>query len=395
MRAFRNFQLAIYAAVIALLTVSRAWAGEQDNGIVSRCPILHSEFAEHFRLRLLNEPDGEIAVSTDKGLTWERLGRVLRHAEKVTPKGFTASKWVEPVQVAATAVNAIHITTDYDPEADRAAVFSIIPKGIVPTGSSFYSPSSSIITDIAPGEGIFGGGFAPLVGNRLWVERGGETYLAEKGYVPGRGESLLIVVEGFANQITRLVFENREEGFIWLQFQDGSRRVIGRVLRPVRGVGRFTGTKYAAAGRVRANHPGVIDVSCSPLGSIAGFQIIPEAHSHSPEMGRALTMTQWMIVAPLSPDGHWEGMPPLFYQYIRPDYRPNDLRFPDWRERLLSRFLVEVRRGDGPWSPCHSVELDPDLSKPLPEWANYALMDVTAIRILFPVSGGEGGRPSR
>jgi hypothetical protein len=346
----------------------------------------NSQLIELFRLRLVNEQGGEISASTDAGLTWQKAGRVLKPAEKVEPGGFTASKWVQPVRVAATAVNAIHFTTDYSPETDRASVFSIIPKGIVDTGGSFYAPSASIITDIPAGTGIFGGGLAPLVGNRLWLERNGDLYAAEKGYVPAAGDILTITVEAFAVQPSQLVFENREKGLIWLQFPDGSRRFIGRVLRPAHGVGRFTGTKFAAAGRIRANHPGVIDVSCSPLGAIAGFQIIPETHAHSPEMSRALTMTQWMIVRPLSPDEGWEGVAPLFYQYIRPDYRPDDLYDPGWKERLLSRFLVEVRINDGLWGPCPSFSLDPDLSKPLPEWANTALQDITAIRILFPSS---------
>ena len=353
-----------------------------------------SELVELFRIRLVNERGGEIAVSRDQGVTWEKLGEVTGPCERVEPKGFTAAKWVEPVRVAATAVNAIHITSDYDPQTDRAAVFSIVPKGIVPSGASFYTPSASVVTDLPPGTGIFGGGLAPLVGNRLWVEREGAGFFAEKGFAPARGDRLTIIVEALANEPSQAVFENREGGLIWLQFPDGSRHVIGRVVRPVHGVGRFLGTQYAAAGRIRANHAGVIDVSCSPLGKIAGFQIIPEGHAHSPEMGRALTMTQWMIVAPLSAEEHWEGAAPLFYQYIRPDYRPDDLYAPDWEERLLSRFLVEMRRADGLWGPCPSFSLDPDLSKPLPEWANTALGAVTAVRILFPVLPGNPCRTS-
>ena len=349
----------------------------------SRLSTLDSRLTERFCLRLVNDQGGEIAVSTDQGASWRIIGHVLQHAEKIEPKGFTASKWVQPGRVAATAVNAIHITTDYDPVADRAAVFSLLPKGIVATGTSFYSATASIITDILPGAGIFGGGLAPFVGNRILVGRGGGEDEMEKGYVPARGDCLTIIVESFAAPPSQVVFENRESGLIWLQFPDGSRRAIGRVIRPVHGVGRFTGTQYANIGRIRANHPGVIDVSCSLLGRVGGFQIIPERHAHDPEMGRALTMTQWMIVAPLSPEEHWEGVPPLFYQYIRPDYRPTDLTAPDWEELLLSRFLVEVRHGEGLWGPCPAVALDPN--KPLPDWANSALADITAVRILFPV----------
>ncbi len=414
----------------------------------------NSQLIELFRLRLVNEQHGEIAVSADGGVSWRKLGEVLHPCEKVEPLGFTASKWIDPVRVAATAVNAIHVTTDYDPQTDRASVFSMVPRGGPTSSLSFYSPQAAITTSFAGGAGIFGGGYAPFVGDRLSVERQGELFQAEKGYVPARGDILTIIVERFLEQPTQLVFQNREGGLIYLQFPDGSRRAIGKVIRPVKGIGRFGGGIYAAVGRIRANHPGVIDVSVSPLGKIGGFQIIPEHHAHSPEMGRALTMTQWMIVAPLPPLGfaqggvsphsrgnadlaevpprngkneptevppqgfrsttppivgegegkdtlgasegtqgpaeplpenHWEGVPPLFYGFIRPDYRPDDLYTPDWQERFLSRFLVEMRTADGPWQPFPALSLDPDVNKALPEWANTALAEVSEIRILFPV----------
>jgi len=396
-QAFRNnrsARLFCFAALNLLLLAPVPLPPSQYNGLPQAASAVNEESStqglnprEIFRLRFSNEEGGEISVSKDGGLTWEKLGAVLHPCEKVEPRGFTAAKWVEPVKVAASAVNAIHITTDYDPQIDRATVFSILPREVFVPGS-FLVPEASIITDLSAGEKIFGGGLAPLVGNRLWVEREGQVFLAQKGYLPARGDRLTIVVERFPQQPTQLVFQNRQGGLIWLQFLDGSRSVIGRVLRPVRGVGRFVGTRYAAAGRIRANHPGVIDISCSPLGAIGGFQIIPEGHSRSPEMKAALTMTQWMIVAPLSPDEHWEGAAPLFSQFLRPDYRPDDLYAPDWQERLLSRFLVEVRRDSDIWGPCPAFSLEPDLSLPLPDWANSALADVSEIRLFFPVSPG-------
>jgi hypothetical protein len=342
------------------------------------------------RLRFDNSRSGDISVSKDGGQSWEKIGAVLKPSEKVEPKGFTASKWMAPVHVTATAVNAIHITTDYDPNTDKGGVFSIIPKSVETGGISFLSPSASIYTDFPAGTGIFGGGLAPFVGNALLVERAGKTFEPEKGYVPAKGDLITIIVTRFAEQPTQIVFENHVGGLIYFQFPDGSRRAIGYVVRPVHGVGRFVGGRYAALGRIRANHPGVVDVSCSPMGEIGGFQIIPLHHAHSPEMGKALTMTQWMVVAPLPPRDHWEGMPPLFYQYIRPDYRPDDIYAADWQEKLLSRFLVEVRKNDGPWGPCPALSLNPNLDLPLPEGANRALEDVSGVRILFPIWEKQG-----
>ncbi len=81
----------------------------------------------------------------------------------------------------------------------------------------------------------------------------------------------------------------------------------------------------------------------------------------------------------------WEGVAPLFLQYLRPQYDPEDLTAADWHDRLLARFLVDVRRAGRDWGPIPHYSLDPDLSKPLPEWTATALAEVEQIRILFPL----------
>lgn len=375
----------IFISCLTVLLIAACFA-QVTAPVGSGLPGYDSPLVERFRLQVVNEQGGAISVSTDGGETWQQIGKVVRHCEKVEPKGFTASKWIQPVRITATAVNAVHVTANYDPNTDRASVFSFIPKGIIDTGASYYSPSAQVVTDIPAGGGMFGGGWAPLVGNDFWLERDGLLCQPEPGYVPARGDKMLIIVSGFEIEPTQAVFENRERGAIYLQFPDGSRKVIGKVVRPVHGVGRFLGTQFAAPGRIRANHPGVIDVACSALGKIAGFQIIPEHHAHSPEMGKALTQTQWMVIAPLDSEDHWEGMPPFFYQHIRPNYKPSDFAAPDWGSDFLARFLVEVRHGDGSWVPCPALAFDPNMNKPLPDWANTALQDVTAVRIMFPVT---------
>jgi len=50
----------------------------------------------------------------------------------------------------------------------------------------------------------------------------------------------------------------------------GGREFLGLVLKPVFGVGRLEGTKWA--GRIRANHPGVICVSTSREGKVGDFK---------------------------------------------------------------------------------------------------------------------------
>jgi hypothetical protein len=194
-------------------------------------------------------------------------------------------------------------------------------------------------------------------------------------------------------------FENREGGAISMRYADGTQELLGYVIRPVRGVGRFEGALYTGIGRIRANHAGVVDISTSPVGFLGAFQIIPAGHSLSPEMHLAWERTQWMIVGPLSESSAatlrssgsslrstslWDGLMPVFYQHIRPDYLPGDLYAADWESRLLARFLVDVETADG-WQPMPVRRLASDSSVALPDWADSALEEVARVRILFPI----------
>lgn len=349
---------------------------------------------EIFRLRIVNDSGGLIAFSRDAGRTWQALGRVLRYTTQVNRRAFTAAKWVSPGRVAATAVNAIHLNVGYDPEEDRAIVFSLLPREFLapPTGyRSFLSPSSTIYTDLPAGDGIFGGGEAPLVGSRVFRQASdGSLCPLTDGYVPARGDVIVIVVARPVRYPLAAVFENRGGGAVTLHYGDGSQTLLGWVIRPVRGIGRFAGSRYASMGRIRANHAGVIDVSTSPVGFLGAFQIVPVAHALSPEMGFAWRLTQWMIVGPAPEDSPlWEGLMPLFYQHLRPEYHAEDLYGLDWEQRLLSRFLVEVDLGEG-WRPLSASRLAPDPTAPLPRWAHHALDEVARVRILFPLAERAG-----
>lgn len=351
--------------------------------------------AEQFRLLVENAAGGRVAVSRDQGTSWQPLGQVVRWTEKVNPSGYTASQWAQPGTVAATAVNAIHLKTGNNPENGRGMVFSLLPReflGPKPDYRSFLSPDSSIYTDLPAGQAIFGGGWAPLVGNPVLVQRGETEQPLGPGYVPAQGDRLVIVVNRPVRYPAQIVFENKFGGLIALGYPDGSSQLIGVVYKPVLGVGRFEGGLYTGVGRIRANHTGVIDVSVSRVGNIGGFQIIPAGHAMSPEMTNARRLTQWMVVGPVrAGDGAWEGVAPLFLQYLRPQYDRADLYAPDWESRLLARFLVEGQLSGGDWGPLPVVELDPDLSKPLPEGALTALEGVERIRILFPLeNAGQG-----
>jgi len=350
---------------------------------------------EAYRIKIANKEGGLIEASNDQGKTWIKIGRVLLPTDKVSNTGYTASRWVEDGFVAAVAVNAIHIKTDYNYSDDRGVVFSLLPKEAYQkpkdtTGksNSYLSPDSTIYTDIKAGTGIFGGEWSPFVGNSIaTVDANGVMRPLKKGYVPAVGHEIVIIVERPVRYPKEIVFENRFGGLITIKYNDGEIRYIGQVLRPVEGVGRFIGGDLADVGRIRAAHAGVIDVSTSPLGYVGGFQIIPAAHGMSEEMKNARTLTQWMVIGPMRAlDPSYEGVAPFFKYYLQPKYGEDDIEAADWEGKLLERFLVEVKyKGENEWQQMPVYILDPDMSKALPNWAYSAMEKVSHIRILFPI----------
>jgi len=346
------------------------------------------DFTEMFEIKVVNAVNGDISVSTD-GKKWDKIGSVLRPANQVNNNGYTASKWAGDSEVAATAVNAIHMRTCLNEKLDRGTVFSLIPVEFmepIANYKSFYSPSSSIYTDIKAGEGIFGGDYAPFVGNKIGLITDEALVSLSKDYVPKINDILVITVDRPTNYPKEIEFENRFGGFIKIRYPDGKGKIIGEVLKPVEGVGRFTGGQFTWNGRIRANHTGVIDVCTATNGDIAGFQIIPADHGMSPEMTNARVLTQWMVVGPANVnDSSPEGTAPLFKYFIRPVYSGDDISKEDWKDRLAHRFLVEAKIKDGDWEPLPIFNLSPYIKGPIVPWANTALKDVTDIRILFPV----------
>lgn len=342
---------------------------------------------EMYRIRIANTSGGTIEVSENKGQSWKSIGHVLLPAKQVSDQGYTASRWVDDGNVAATAVNAIHVKTDFSEINDKGVIFNIVPsEDFIADPKKRSSLEATVYTDIKAGNGIFGGGYSPFVGNVVYTsdEHGGLNPI-KTGYIPREGDNIQIIVERPARYPKEIVFENRFGGLITITYIDGEKRYIGQVLRPIEGVGRFLGSEYADVGRIRANHAGVICIATSPLGQIGGFQIIPAGHGMSKEMITARTLTQWMVIGPVSAlDPSFEGTAPFFKYYLQPRYREDDIDQPDWKKRLLERFLVEVKYRDKEgWQmmPVYYMSLN----KPLPKWANTAMEGVSHIRILFPI----------
>ena len=362
-----------------------------------------------FSIVIENAKDGGIYIL--RGETVLQVGRVLVPVTAVNENGFTASQWGKDGAVCATAVNAIHVKVRNHPETGRGVIFSILPREFLNIDpeqyKSYLSKNTSLFTDIPAGTGIFGAGWAPAVGTPVHLAKTArqepqppvELEVLSRGfnedtkdasarllpmpteYVPSEGDVLIIRV-AYPRFPIYLEFENKFGGLIRIKYAGKEPEAIGQVLKPVAGVGRFEGTTYARVGRIRANHPGVIDISTSPFGEIGGFQIIPREHAMSPEMTFARTLTQWMVVGPLDALApSWEGQPPLFDGFIFPCYIPLLSDAPEHADfpainRLLSRFYVLAKmRGNNDWGPLPTVTGRNDT----------ALVDLEAIRIYFPM----------
>ncbi len=346
-----------------------------------------------FDIVIENSVNGRIYVLED-GQTRE-LGKVLVPCGAVNGDGFTASMWAQDSTVAGVAVNAIHLKVTNNPETGRGVIFSLLPReflNVKPEDyKSYLNRNTSIFTDIPAGTAIFGGAHSPLVSTSvvMSVPEGGtidDALPLSPDFVPKEGDIIVIYVQQrYDLDIDYIEFDNAFGGFITVKRLGCEPEVIGQVLKPVAGVGRFEGSVYARVGRIRANHAGVLCISTSPLHEIGGFQIIPREHAMSSEMNNARLLTQWMVVGPI--DGRapsWEGMEPLFYGDLYPSYIPLLGDAPDYAgisaaNRLLGRFYVLGKmRGSDEWGPLPSVTGRVD----------DALVNLGAIRLYFPLPMG-------
>jgi hypothetical protein len=313
-----------------------------------------------FTLSIPIVPGGAITVERD-GLTPEVIGRVLSIPETTRWPSFTASAWGREGTVVATAVNAIHILLSV--ENGRGRTISILPADTVAPAAG---PGASVITDMKPGRSIFG----------AWAPTAGST--VEGASVAMKGNTLRILMTPSENPYF-LEIENRPGGRVTAWYESGP-CLIARVIRPVAGSGRFEGTIFQERGRIRANHPGVIDICTSPEGVVGGFQIMPLEHASSAEMQGAWKMTQWMILASVSSRGFLKGRAPLFSDGLLPGPGNGEKLWDIW-STYGRRPLVLARVKGGPWTrlPEASGRMD------------HALEGITHLRIYYPFTGEPQG----
>lgn len=313
-----------------------------------------------FTVSIICVPGGSITIERPGELP-QKIGSVISIPDSTKWPSFTASAWGEEGTVVATAVNAIHILLSV--EKGRGRTISILPSETVAPAAA---PGASIITDMKAGRALFGA-WSPVEGSRVTGADG-----------PLYGKDLRILMIPSDNPYF-LEIENRPGGRVTAWYEFGP-QLIARVIRPVAGSGRFGGTLFQERGRIRANHPGVIDICTSPEGDVGGFQIIPLEHASSSEMLGAWKMTQWMIVAPLSTGKILKGTKPMFSGGLLPGPGKGEYLWDLW-STYGRRPLALVRAGGGEWTMMPEASGRQD----------YALKDITHLRLYFPFTAEPQG----
>lgn len=382
-----------------------------------------------YRIYIENFTGGKISKVDNAGVH-TKLGTVLRPAStaKEASEGFWAAHYDKATDgthsvVTAIGVNAMHLrvgpTLGYDPfnpEAWMPKEISVSIKEDYDHSGGIYS-DASIYTDIPGGSAIFGGWTAPFVGNPvkfldidgLWKSL--DTYF-DGDFTKPVPKRLLIVVSkpstsnGSPDYIE---FENwsagdtiggiskSANGRIIMHYPNGVTKHIADVLQRVCGTGRFIGSEYADVGRIRASHPGVLCFSTSPKvgytvsnpNQRGGFQFVPANHAKylNYDLGQDsfIGKAQWGIVGPIGADknllndpryiidGHisydptWDGVAPLFGQYIKPKNIPGDIANSTYFQ-ISTDFGVT-------WDSCPTIQgvTDPSTNSPVNEWTNIRL----------------------
>lgn len=281
-----------------------------------------TEGKETFRVLIENTLLGRVMVSVDRGNNWYLIGTVrtpISALRDIRDAEFTASDWGYVGAVAATAVNAIHVKVAQP--GKHARIFSILPEelsGPKRFQTSYKDNASSIFVDIPGGTSLFSGRWGVRVGDPVLLLENGEWVVWPENRFPVIGDSIVLVARAMPDPEWYIDIENVKGGAVTFVTANGTPMHIAKVIQPITGSGRFLGTIFQEVGRVRANHPGVIDISTSPMGEQGGIQIIPYGHSKSPNLAYVHSTPVYLIVAPVAKSGPLEGQSPLFMGYIRP-----------------------------------------------------------------------------
>lgn len=340
-------------------------------GVMTPMAWADSVLAERFRLRIHNQVSGSVMVSLTEGATWFPIGQVLipnSGALHTVKEGeFSAVKWAPTSSVAATAVNAIHLKLSH--KGSHGELISLLPKEVMAwreAGMSYAGEPSSVYLDHAAGTGPFGLEWSVRVGDPLYLKEGDRWVPWPEGRVPQLNDEWMVIARESAIKGWSIEIENRADGRVVMHWPHHPSQVVARVIKPMSGSGRFPGTLYQSVGRIRANHPGVIDVSTSPFGQVGGFQIVPHQHGQSAQLRFTLTSPVYMVIQPLEGEPPLEGQWPLFRGLIQPGDRVEAMVNGVWQPmpesigKDTSRLSVveAIRISPGPHSNAASPPFD-------------------------------------
>lgn len=247
---------------------------------------------------------------------------------------------------------------------------SVIPQETIAPAAG---AGASVVLSSQAGESIFGA-WAPPVGSAVFVRRPdmSQTPLAANS-LPKAGDTLVIAANWDDSLPYMVNIENRPGGRV-IAWGRGSYELLGRVIKPLGGTGRFEGTLFQRTGAVRANHSGVIDVSTTPRGTTGGFQIIPWDHAlKSKEMQNVWNMTQWLVIGPADGRSMLGGTAPLFKKGLVPGPAAGEKLWDVW-STYGRRSLVLARYDNGKWQRLKEVAGRSD----------NGLKGITELRIYYP-----------
>lgn len=322
---------------------------------------------ELFKIRIPMEKGAAVTVVTSDGISHE-AGRVNILPTKTRWPSYTASAWGRPGTVCASAVNAIHMLVSV--EKGNGRTLSLIPQETIAPAAG---PGASVVISSRAGESLFGA-WAPPVGSEVLVEKAnGSTAPLAADNLPAAGDALIITAEEYEEMPYIVNIENRPGGRV-TAWRRGGTELLARVIRPLRGTGRFEGTLFQRTGAIRANHCGVIDVSTSPNGEIGGFQIIPWDHAlKSKEMQHVWDMTQWLVIGAADGSSMMGGSAPLFKNGLVSGPASGEKLWDVW-STYGRKSLILARYDNGKWQRLNSVSGRGD----------DALKEITELRIYYP-----------
>ncbi len=308
------------------------------------------------------------------------IGSVVRPATVLNTESFHASLWGKAGTVVGSAVNAVHIKAYDQTNAPRAAVITLVPAELLQhelDGSLARLRNDQIYTDIPGGRGIFGGAYPLIVGNPVTIFRDQRRVTFGPGDNALKvGDIIIIQVQAPQQWPRQMLMQNRAGGKLTIIDASGAELTIGSVEKPVSGTGRFIGGIFSDSGGIRATHTGVLDIDFSPHGQLGGLQLIPHAHSLSPELTYSQESPPYGIL--LGPDGtDLRGQAPVFSGYFYPQ---SGLEPP----RLLPRLVISVQFRDYAVRAPNAVAVEPGTIPwlPFPSLSGREdISDMTALRI--------------